>query len=330
MVKFIKAAVVVILVLANAAAIIIAATRPSDYLGYRINAGGKPLIGEKLALELPDAQDQQGLKQFAYELYATANRNYKNLESAAYTVNFVNTTLGIPVVGYRHSIKNNDAYLYLEYSFVIDPIQALILGFESKDGTMYAERCYTDSSMDYMYAEKTLEPTHTVEDGEKITYNADWNNLFYAKQKAKPVFFADQEGDYEYTDQIIRPETIQTAAVSYNSEQGYYRLELNLDIDNPLTTSKTLSNLRASSGAADAAYTSMHEIIEIWDNGYFKYFLSEDQWEGNRQKGFSLHLKSDLRYETDFLYDGKSITFSEYQYADELIAMCKNGNMRNI
>ena len=69
----------------------------------------------------------------------------------------------------------------------------------------------------------------------------------------------------------------------------------------------------------------MRETIEIWDNGYFKYFLSVDHWEG---QGVVL-MKSIIEYETVFLYDEASLNFSNYQYADELISMVRNNQMRS-
>ena len=106
------------------------------------------------------------------------------------------------------------------------------MGFMAKDTTMYAERCFTTGDIGYMYAEKTLEPTFTLGEN-SVTYNADWNNLYYAKQKDKPIYHAGQTEDFEYTDQLIRPETIKNAEVTYVKSEGYYRLVLDLDVDNP-------------------------------------------------------------------------------------------------
>lgn len=307
--KFLKITIIVVLVLANAAAVVFAATKSQKYGIYRVNADGKPLIGEKLDLQIPT--DEAAKKQFAYDLYALANSNFKKLDKAAYSVNSVTTTLDIPVVGYRYFVKNADALLYLEYSFVLDPLQAFILGFGGKENVQFAERCYTDKTMDYMHAEKTLEPTFIIKDDGNILYDANWDDLYYTKQKTKPIFYAEQDGVFEYTDQTITPQTIKTVQITYNEQEGYYRLELDLDVDNPVTTAKTLPNLRESSGAPDARYNSMKEIIEIWDNGYFKYFLSEDNWSGKRG---IMNLKSDIRFETDFLYNDEALSFSNYQY----------------
>ncbi|NCU32132.1 MAG: hypothetical protein EOM23_04190, partial [Candidatus Moranbacteria bacterium] len=329
MVKFFKIAIVVLLILANAAAITVAALQYGQYEGYRVTPSGKPLIGEKLDLTIPNSGDTEALKLFAYNLYATANENFKNLENAAYSVNSVTTTMGTPVYGYRHVVKNADEYLYLEYSFVPETLLGALVGAVSTASTKFAERSYTNASMNYLYSEKTLEPTHSVIENE-IIYNADWDNLFFAKQKQKPIYYADQDTDFEYTDQKIRPETIKTVSVTYYEQEGYYRLEMDLDVQLPFTTSITLPNLRENSGSDNAAYTSMSEVIEIWDNGYYKYFLSEDAWSGTLTEPIKMNLSSEIRFETDFLYDQDSLSFSKYQYAEDLIALVKNGNMRTV
>ncbi|MDD3947600.1 MAG: hypothetical protein PHI19_07150 [Clostridia bacterium] len=327
--KFLKVSIVVLLILANAAAVTIAIIQYGQYDGYRVTPSGKPLIGEKLNLTVPDSSDTEALKLFAYNLYAAANENFKNLENAAYAVNSVTTTMGTPVYGYRHVVKNADEYLYLEYSFVPETLLGALVGAVSKASTKFAERSYTNASMDYLYSEKTLEPTHTLCENE-IIYHADWENLYFAKQKQKPVYCADQEADFEYTDQKIRPETIQTVSVTYNEQEGYYRLEMELDVNEPFTTSITLPNLRENSGSDNAAYTSMREVIEIWDNGYYKYFLSEDAWEGTLTEPIRMNLSSDIRFETDFLYDQDSLSFSHYQYAEDFISLVNSGNMRSV
>jgi hypothetical protein len=324
--KVLKILVVVILVLANAAALALAVFSFTGEIDFGRKQSNRPNIGEKLNLTIPE--DPEELKTFAYELYALANKNFKELENAAYSVNSTTTmqmsSIKLPVYGHRYFVKNGADLLYLDYSFVTNPAVATLMGFMAKDTTMYAERCFTTGDIGYMYAEKTLEPTFTLGEN-SVTYNADWNNLYYAKQKDKPIYHAGQTEDFEYTDQLIRPETIKNAEVTYVKSEGYYRLVLDLDVDNPLTTSKTQPNLRQSSGAADAHYTYMRETIEIWDNGYFKYFLSVDHWEGQGV----VFMKSIIEYETVFLYDEASLNFSNYQYADELISMVRNNQMRS-
>lgn len=78
----------------------------------------RPDFGEPLNLVLPDADDHGAMRALAYELYAAANENYKNIEKAAFMVNSVTTTMGIPVQGVRYNIKNGEELFFIEYSFV--------------------------------------------------------------------------------------------------------------------------------------------------------------------------------------------------------------------
>jgi hypothetical protein len=279
--------------------------------------GGRPDY-EKLDLTIPSDEQQQ--KEFAYQLYTLANRNYKNLEKASYIVKSVTTTMNIPVLGYRYVVKDKDRYLYLEYSFVEDEGGGILLGLFAKDSTQFALRRYTDKNMTGMYEEKTLSPTYTVVEGENV-YQANWNKLYSSRTVDKPVYYAEQTEEYEYTDQKITVDTIRTVRIEYHEEEGYYRIILELDVENPLTTAKTLPNLRANSGSSNAHYTGMTQTIEIWDNGYFKYFLAEDRWEG-QMDSMPLSLTSDIHFETQFVYNEEYLDFGHYQYAEELIEKC--------
>lgn len=299
---------------------------PKDTAADLMPVGGRPDYGDPLGRAIP--ADEAGQKQLAYELYSLANQNYKELESAAYFVKSVTTTMNIPVIGYRYVVKNADRYLYMEYSFVEDEGGGLLLGLFAKDSTQFALRRYTDNNMSNMYEEKTLSPTYKVVGGENV-YTADWSKLHYAKNVDKPVYYDEQTDDYEYTDQKITAETIRTATIEYHAEEGYYRMVLELDVENPQTTAKTLPNLRANAGSSNAHYTGMVQTIEIWDNGYFKYFLAEDSWEGTMD-AMPLTLTSDIRFETQFIYNEEYMEFGRYQYAEELIEKCGGETLETV
>lgn len=90
---------------------------------------------------------------------------------------------------------------------------------------------------------------------------------------------------------------------------------MQLDVDNPLTTSKTLVNLKKGAGDS-AVYTSISEYIEIWDNGYFKSFLSTDKWKSNT-------LKAVLPYHTTYSYNQLDCDIHSYEEATGLMALIK-------
>ncbi|HPD02573.1 MAG TPA: hypothetical protein PK245_04345, partial [Clostridia bacterium] len=87
-----------------------------------------------------------------------------------------------------------------------------------------------------------------------------------------------------------------------------------LDVNNPLTTESSLVELREGAGD-EAQYLSIVSTFEVWDNGYFKYFLSNDSWSGGVISG-------DLDFETYFYYDDESCDIGNYQYMKDLAAKC--------
>lgn len=275
----------------------------------------RPDFGEPLNIVIPDPTDTAATIALAYQLYATANENYKNIENAAYVVNSVTTTMGIPVQGVRYNIKLGEELFFIEYSFVTGN-NSWLLAIAARDSTMFAERHYTNANMAKAYKEKTIGPKMTLDENGKPSYTANWDKLYSSSEYDKPIFNANQTEPLEMTDQVIRPETIKEATITYNEEKRFYRLELVLDTDNPLTTSKTLPNVRAASNAPDAEYYSIVETIEIWDNGYYKFFHSVDKWTGTSM----ITLDSTIDFATTFYYNKEAYDINNYQYLPELRA----------
>lgn len=270
---------------------------------------------EKLDLTIPTTEAEK--KQFAYDLYTLANKNFKEIENAAYAINCTTEMMGAAVIGYQYMVKNGDEYYYTEYSFAEaggGPIDmGMIMAAVSPDSTAYAARTYTDASLDKMYKHLVHKPSMKVDENKKITFETDWVNddTMQEYELNKKIYYKDQAEPFEYTEQRILPETILTVDIEYNEEEGYYRLVVELDVTNEETTKITRPNLRNSSGADDADYYSMTETIEIWDNGYFKYFRSQDNWRG--KMGGVLTLDSKLDYITNFYYDETNCNPANYQ-----------------
>lgn len=265
----------------------------------------------KLDLTMPTTDAEK--RQFAYDLYTLANENFKNAEKAAYAINCTTVMMGSAVNGYQYMVKNGDEYFYTEYSFGEEGsgnILSVIMQGVAAESTVYAARRYTNASLEKVHKQLTLRPAKTVEN-QKITFRANWAESIRNEEIDKTIYYADQVGAYEYTEQKILPETILTAEVEYNEEDGYYILTLELDVANEKTTEITRPNLRASSGAPDADYYSMTETIHIWDNGYFRYFRSQDNWQGTM--GGIIALKSELDYQTNFYYDETNCNPENYQ-----------------
>ncbi len=81
------------------------------------------------------------------------------------------------------------------------------------------------------------------------------------------------------------PDAITNTAVAHNEEEGFYRVEFELDISKKGTDAYEDTVRYARDGLREAAnsknldYVSYKVIVEIWDNGYIRTYYSEENWE---------------------------------------------------
>lgn len=272
--------------------------------------GEKP-EGEKLNLVMPDANDKEAVIAFAVELYEIASEKYCTAENAAYMVSYSNTMLGVPVIGQRYDVRNKDKEYYSEYSFIegdtdiFGKLMGTVMGSVSAENTRFAEVRYTDASMDYVNSYKMFSksedgaPSYVKDENGIITYSVDWS-------KAATSKLTKNDYGYRLTEQDITLETVIEAKVSYNEEEGYYTLELELD---PIKASEaiTIKNLKAN--MPNAEYTGMTEKIEIWDNGYPRYFHAIDTWKGG--------ITAVLDFRTTYYYEEYWCNIENYQFLTE-------------
>ncbi len=289
--------------------------------------GDKPVeLAEKLDLEVPgeDATEEE-LIDFAVTLYETANENFKNAENASYMIKNVTTMqmlgMDVPIPGFRFLVKNADKLYYSEYSFVEEfknegggiSIQGLIQSIVGLFDTRYAVRKYTDATMDKTIVQRVADPIPTFaynEEEGKYIYDVDWKSEALEEyEEDKIVYYADQDKVFEYTEQKITRESVKSAKVDYNEEEGFYRIEV--ELDTVLATTLTLPRLKASSGSEDAHYTKLVQVYEIWDNGYFRYFHAMDDWAGG-----PMGSASKIDFETTFYYDEYWTNIENYQYLE--------------
>lgn len=285
-----------------------------------------------LSYTLPADDDLAGHKTLADTLYTLANQNDQKIESRAYATNFTTQILSgaVETTGYRYEVKNGEEYCFTDYSFGGETgLSMLASAFDA----VYVERRYTNSWMDDMYCER-------VSTSNKYLYVVSANNADYYGQDdkefsavwdntegnpltvshlEKPYYNATQELKYQFNGNYISASTMEYAKVTHNDEEGFYKVEFRLDMNNPASTAKTILELRASSGNDSAYYTLVSGYMEIWDNGYFKRFQSYD--------GFIIPMgafpvDSALDYETYFYYDAKSCDIENYQYMFDVASKC--------
>jgi len=245
----------------------------------------KPLYANAFdrEIDLSEERTDEEWIELACYMYDTANLSFKNCDRCAYFVTSLTETMSLPVYGYRHLLKTGNEYYYTEYSAPGD------IGFLKKMmdpvTTDFSLRKYTNTEMTYTYAERALHPTLTIDEEKTIILEAetDWTSLVsgYPQEEAQAVFHPSQADDYYQTDLIIDTDTVLSANIFYDEEEGYYTIELELDAANPKTSEKTIANVRAGSSLMkNAKYTSIVETIEIWDNGCFRYFDSVEKIQG--------------------------------------------------
>ncbi|GEM_PF-4162413 len=279
----------------------------------RLENTEKPIFEnqQKLVYEIPELTDVESHKAIAYELYALACQNYNAALQASSFVKYRTETFGT-ADGFRHTIRNGGEYFQTEYCFVLatESVQA-IMGLFAAESTMFAERRYMGVDMSEVMAEKVTEPrpTFSIDENKQIHYNAEWD-----LSRGKNSSYKLPPPNFEFlTDQNILVETMSFANVSYNAEEGYYILRMELDVNNAKTTEKTLPTLKESLNDT-AYYTSMIEEFHIWDNGYPKYFRSVDTFTGEIS---ILTMNARLDYETFYHYDDISCDYKNYQFMEE-------------
>ena len=153
----------------------------------------------------------------------------------------------------------------------------------------------------YVAPDQETQPTPTFDEAGYPSFDIAWNDGVKGEM-------AKHDYGYRLTDHDLTEETILEASVTYNEEEGYYTLKLKLDLEKA-PEKITLPNLKASSGMDNAAYTKLDQTIEIWDNGYPRYFLAEDTWKGM--------IESELVFSTTYYFDEYWTDIANYQYMSD-------------
>ncbi len=278
--------------------------------------------GEALDLTLPTNEEEAIA--FVAKLYGIACENYRQAQNAAYMVKSHTLMLGtVDVPGYRYCVKNGDKYHYLEYSFVdadstnsAVAVLSMIMGSVASDSTKFALARYTDDTMQGMTSRKVVvgktasRVSRTVREDGSVVFDVDWATPTESTEE-KPLYCASQDGEFCHTDHTVNADTIMSATVEYNAEDRYYVCTFELDPElAPLA--KTLPSLKANSGNDKAHYTSLKQVMHVWDNGYLKYYRAIDKWEAGSI------VTSTIDFHTTYYYDEQHTDIANYQYMSEM------------
>lgn len=106
----------------------------------------------------------------------------------------------------------------------------------------------------------------------EFKYNPIEEDLTQYLTKCDAEGVDDEEGEYYRWDYIIE-------LVDEASGETYYRVNFALDCENEETTKYSSASLAKSvGGAAEIAYSAYSATCEIWNNGLFKMYSSNEQW----------------------------------------------------
>lgn len=238
----------------------------------------------------------------AYRLYDTANRNDQTCDYRMSVSKFV-TTVIIQVRGQLTVVKNGQEYYSLEQR---EGKSIVTISAQEPFGLA----TYAKYGMDKAITAKVNNCT-VDEDG---NMSSSFDTIAEEGTATMPYFCKQQPLLFEQTAQVIRPETIAWAKVEHNDTEGYYTVTMELDPNNPLTTSNNLQNLRDSNkNMKNANYTELHIEFEVWDNGFFRKFDSVDKWDAG-----GLFRNCRIDYYTVFYYEQDKSELAQYSYFEQM------------
>ncbi len=176
-------------------------------------------------------------------------------------------------------------------------------------------RTYTDD-MQTFYREKAADgeaaKRPNVSASDKFPYvSADFGDCdsetFNMEQWMVEARILEEEG--ELTNFAFVPEAIKNAAIFYNADEKFYRIDFELDTSNKNeaynnVVAKPRDGLREASTSDDLDYVVYKLSLEVWDNGYIRSISSTENWEATLKISF-IKLKgvSDSQNITKYYWD---------------------------
>lgn len=160
---------------------------------------------------------------------------------------------------------------------------------------------------------------YDVDTGYSIPQYVDGGNRLIGYEKTDQHIFYSRDDDADLRDgmgNVIVEDyynTIKSATVSYNYEDGYYTVHMVIDSEKEYTHLDTAWALQDNNGANDknAKFTGLEIEFELWDNGYFKKWQMWEKWSA--PKAYSiLPMSADQHYTAIFSYNEYSCNFAKY------------------
>ncbi|MGI6702249.1 MAG: hypothetical protein ACOX3U_07335 [Christensenellales bacterium] len=284
----------------------------------------RPDIEGKIDIDI-DSDDQIAL---AVQLYEIACDNDKEVDCRAYysycPTNNVAIGMNNKILLNILEVKSGDEYFRIDYRLRDDiPLFNYMPGSEDTINKFIklvtTERRYANTDMDHTLYEQVLNAS-TTEEG--IPY-ANWSNesdiikfTDPSESPSKPrVFSKNQEGVFRKTEHVIDQDTVKSATVTYDEEDGIYSVRIELDCtldenDYNKATEFTRPYILEGANSKDAHYTDIIIEFDLWDNGYFKEYYSTEKWFGHTV--LNLEVSSEFLYKDVFSYDERDCVISKF------------------
>lgn len=253
---------------------------------------------------IPDEDDSDAMIALAVKMFDNANELFKSVKYCKYSTYGV-IKAGVTCERYIFNVKNDTSWYFSEAQYSDNAfINAVSKPFLT---LKYGSLDYGKAVV--LYSEKDIAVNKET--------GVPFANLSGATESEEdlPIFHESQEGKHIQTDFVITTETVKSASVTHNDDEGFFMVTIELDVDNEVAIEKPWADLKEN--AKDAKYTSCTEIIEIWDSGHYKFFNAIDKWTGT----VGIKIKATIDYKTYFTYDKKECDLSTFFGYDNLLAL---------
>ena len=292
---------------------------PTDFDETKMDASYRPTGAKLTDIVIPSSEDEDAMIACALKLYNKANYNLQHDNAVAYAVKTNTKVLGVDTGGIRYTIKNGNEFFNADYFYVPTDASGSIAKAASPEYTNYGYRRYYNKALNIGREQKAKELNYKKQSNGQLLFSVSWDDLYYDQEIEMPQEFAESGASYKYYNFTWDTDTINSATVEYNEDEGYYKLVVELDASNKKTVKDAIKDLQNGAGDKNAKYTKIVETIEIWDNGRYKTFNTCDYWTAPHIHGMIISASSANDYRTTFYYDDYSLNISNYQYAKEYI-----------
>lgn len=277
-----------IVVATIASFVVILSTLCAVFAGYGSDAGPRPDASDNphgfVGLEQRpdggapiDLTGFDGAKAQAAELYRIGQEKMTDAKRLvaydralfALKIGAANNYIDIDAV----TLKTQDEYFNIEYHLknsvpLLDsPIGALIA--KAAD-IVTTTRTYASASMRTMKFQKVKNNAYGA-DGVPTAKWTDETGSYASPIKDLPQinFNSKQKssGLFRLIKHTVTEETIKTAEVTHDDENGYWSVKASLDASNPETTKDSIEDFRKSARSDRAGYTKIDLSFTVWDNG---------------------------------------------------------------